>query len=60
MHAIRHLLTPGTPVYGLLKLAAVGLLVVLYMTRARSGGGQLFGTRGGRRLRRQSRRSRTR
>jgi hypothetical protein len=26
MHAIRHLLTPGTPSYGLLKLAAVGTL----------------------------------
>jgi hypothetical protein len=38
VHTLRHLLTPGTPVYGLLKLAAVGLLFALYATRARSTG----------------------
>jgi hypothetical protein len=29
MHAIRHLLTPGTPAYALLKLAAVGAVFAL-------------------------------
>jgi hypothetical protein len=38
VHTLRHLLTPGTPVYGLLKLASVGLLFGLYATRGRSAG----------------------
>ena len=38
VHTLRHLLTPGTPIYALLKLAAVGLLFALYMTRAKAAG----------------------
>ena len=33
VHAISHLLTPGTPAYGLLKLAAVGS--VFFIARGR-------------------------
>jgi hypothetical protein len=35
MHAIRHLLTPGTPAYGLLKLAAVGSVFLIARGRNR-------------------------
>jgi hypothetical protein len=33
IHAISHLLTPGTPAYGLLKIAAVGS--VFFIARGR-------------------------
>ena len=37
IHAIRHILTPGTPVYGILKLGSVVLLFALFAMRGRSG-----------------------
>jgi hypothetical protein len=35
MHALRHLLTPGSPVYGALKVAAILTVVALQVAIAR-------------------------
>ena len=38
MHALRHLLTPGSPVYALLKVAAVASVVAIQVAIARRKG----------------------
>ena len=38
MHALRHLLTPGSPVYALLKVAAIVTVVAVQVAIARRKG----------------------
>lgn len=50
VHGLRHVLTPGTPVYGALKLGALAGIVGLKVAvgrRDRRGGGERHGTAAG-------------